>query len=437
MPPADPASVDGAPRTGPAPGGAFHRFMDAAGRSGTLVVQPRMGFADPARMRAGLLATRDADATTVGTLTLDSFTRVGDYAAAARAAAQGHPLNGYPLVSMPVATTTGLLDGVSGEDFPVQVRHGSAQPGRIVEALIDAGLDATEGGPVSYCLPYGRTPLATSVQAWRDACCTLATLRASGVEPHLESFGGCMLGQLCPPSLLVALSVLEGMFFRQNGLRSISLSYAQQTSARQDEEAVHALRALASEHLPDTSWHVVVYVYMGVYPETRPGALALVADAARLAVRTGAARLIVKTAAEAARIPSIAENVTALETATSAAHSARRTAPPPSTGIEEEARVLVEAVLGLHDDLGQALIRAFARGYLDVPFCLHPDNAGRTRSVISEQGRLEWSDTGSLPLGRTAAVHRSRRLTSSGLMRALQHVKARYDGPADSLARAS
>ncbi|MDO0928851.1 methylaspartate mutase [Streptomyces sp. TG1A-8] len=420
-------------------GGAFHRFMEAAARSGTLVVQPRMGFADPGRMRAGLLATRGADATTVGTLTLDSFTRVGDYAAAARAAAQGHPLNGYPLVSLPVATTTALLDGVHGADFPVQVRHGSALPGRIVDALIAAGLDATEGGPVSYCLPYGRTPLAASVQAWREACRTLAELRATGAEPHLESFGGCMLGQLCPPSLLIALSVLEGMFFRQHGIRSVSLSYAQQTSAEQDEEAVHALRALAADHLPDTSWHVVVYAYMGVYPETAAGALELVADAARLAVRTGAARLIVKTAAEAARIPSVAENVTALETAAAAAaRTARRTAPPPSTGVEGEARSLVQAVLGLHDDIGQALVRAFARGYLDVPYCLHPDNAGRTRSVISDRGRLEWSRTGSLPLGRPAApVRRARRLTSSGLLHALHHVKNRYDTSAASLGRVS
>lgn len=437
MPSADPAPGSAGPLTDPLPGGAFHRFMAEAAHEGTLVVQPRMGFADPARMRAGLLATRGAAATTVGTLTLDSFTRVGDYAAAARAAAQGHQLNGYPLVSMPVATTTGMLDGVRGEDFPVQVRHGSAQPGRIVDALVAAGLDATEGGPVSYCLPYGRVPLATSVQAWGETCRRLAELRESGVEPHLESFGGCMLGQLCPPSLLVAISVLEGMFFRQHGLRSISLSYAQQTSAAQDEEAVHALRALAADHLPDTSWHVVVYAYMGVYPETRSGALALVADAARLAVRTGAARLIVKTAAESARIPSIAENVTALETATTAGQSERRTAPPPSTGVEAEARALVEAVLGLHDDLGQALIRAFARGYLDVPFCLHPDNAGRTRSVISAQGRLEWSRTGSLPLGPTATAHSTHPLTSSGLMYALHHVKTRYDASADPLARAS
>ncbi|MEV8456871.1 methylaspartate mutase [Streptomyces sp. NPDC052095] len=415
----------------PAPtGGAFHRFMADPARTGGLVVQPRMGFADPARMRAGLVATRGADATTVGTLTLDSFTRVGDYAAAARAVAQGHHLNGYPLVSMAVETTTGLLDGVHGPGFPVQVRHGSAQPGRIVESLVAAGLDATEGGPVSYCLPYGRTPLATSIRAWADACRRLAALREAGTEPHLETFGGCMLGQLCPPSLLVALSVLEAVFFRRHGLRSVSLSYAQQTDREQDEEALHALRALAADHLPDVSWHVVVYTYMGVYPETWDGALRLVADAARLAVRTGATRLIVKTPAESARIPTVEENVVALETAAAAARTTRPAAPPPSTGIEAEARSLVEAVLHLHDDIGQALVRAFAHGYLDVPFCLHPDNAGRTRSFISDRGRLEWSRTGSLPLGRPTSARPSGRLTSSGLLQALNHVRNRYDVPA-------
>ena len=68
---------------------------------------------------------------------------------------------------------------------------------------------------------------------------------------HLESFGGCMLGPALPAGLLVALSVLEALFFRQHGLRSISLSYAQQTHPGQDLEAVAALRRLAGELLPE------------------------------------------------------------------------------------------------------------------------------------------------------------------------------------------
>ncbi|MTE22399.1 methylaspartate mutase [Streptomyces sp. TRM43335] len=413
---------------------AFGRFVARAHAAGTLVVQPRMGMGRPARMRAGLLATKSAAATTVGTLTVDSYTRTGDLAAARRAVAEGADLNGYPLACHSPETTREVLRGVAGDDFPVQVRHGSARPEHIFRALLAAGLTATEGGPVSYCLPYSRTPLAEAVACWERCCRLLAAVRGHGPEPHLETFGGCMMGQLCPPGLLVALSVLEGVFFRRHGVRSISLSYAQQTSPAQDAEAVTALGRLAAELLPDTDWHIVVYAYMGVYPRTPGGARLLLTDAARLAVRTGAARLIVKTAAEAHRIPTVAENVRALEEAAAAAAAAGRAengagagaGTDSGTGVYEEARALVEAVLSLDGDIGRALVDAFARGYLDVPHCLHPANAGRSRSCLDGAGRLRWTDIGAMPLGRHTATGGAG-VDSAGLLDALNHVSRSYD----------
>ncbi|MFF2775403.1 methylaspartate mutase [Streptomyces sp. NPDC058052] len=458
-------SPAGTPAARPAPPGSFGAFVAAARHAGRLVVQPRMGMSDPRAMRAGLAATRAADATTVGTVTLDSYTRVGDQTAARRALADGVPLNGYPLVTYDTAVTRSVLHGIQDHAFPVQVRHGSATPQDIVTALLLAGLDATEGGPVSYCLPYGRTPLTVSVENWARSCELLARARDHGAEPHLETFGGCMMGQLCPPGLLVALSVLEALFFAQHGLRSVSLSYAQQTDPAQDEEALHALRRLAEELLPGLDWHIVVYTYMGVYPRTPGGARLLLEESARLAVRTGAARLIVKTAAEAHRIPTVPENVAALEAAARAAEAetARRlpaatgptapgpaachpTAPGPTplraaaggpapgpvadTGIHAEASALVQAVLELSSDLGRALPRAFARGYLDVPFCLHPDNAQRSRSYLDTDGRLRWSAVGGMPLGGVVELARAPRLTSGGLLTALRHVERRADAAA-------
>ncbi|MEU3745774.1 MULTISPECIES: methylaspartate mutase [Streptomyces] len=428
----------------PLPPGSFGAFVSAARAAGRLVVQPRMGMSDPRAMRAGLAATKAADATTVGTVTLDSYTRVGDQAAARRALAEGVPLNGYPLVTYDTAVTRSVLDGIQDQTFPVQVRHGSAAPQDIVAALLLAGLDATEGGPVSYCLPYGRTPLTASVENWARSCELLARTRDHGAEPHLETFGGCMMGQLCPPSLLVALSVLEALFFAQHGLRSVSLSYAQGTDPAQDEEALHALRRLADVLLPDLDRHIVVYTYMGVYPRTPDGARLLLEESARLAVRTGAARLIVKTAAEAHRIPTVRENAAALEAAARAAEA--ETAPGgrggpvpgtpgsgtsvPDTGIHAEASALVQAVLEISPDLGRALPLAFERGYLDVPYCLHPDNAQRTRSYLDTDGRLRWSAIGSMPLGGIVELGHEPRLTSSGLLGALRHVEQRFDAAA-------
>jgi methylaspartate mutase epsilon subunit len=409
---------------------SFGSFIARARQDGRLVVQPRMGMSNPRAMRAGLLATKRAAALTAGTITLDSYTRVGDEAGARAAVAADLDLNGYPITTYDVATTRGVLDGVTEPGFPVQVRHGSPCPELIFGALIDAGLDATEGGPVSYCLPYSRMPLEASVRNWARSCELLAALHETGAEPHLETFGGCMLGQLCPPSLLIAMSVLEALFFRQHGLRSISLSYAQQTNHEQDVEAVHALRRLAAQWLPEADTHVVIYTYMGVYPRTPSGATRLLAESARLAVQTGAARLIVKTIAEAYWIPSIADNVEALEIADAAAAAERRTPTTVvagDTGLHAEASRLIEEVVDLHRDLGRALTDAFRLGYLDIPYCLHPDNAGQTRSYIDGAGRLQWSRIGAMPLHGLANPAGSAELTAAGLLASLSFVERRYD----------
>lgn len=406
--------------------GPFAAAVADAQAAGELVVQPRMGFSDPAKMRRGLTAVAQAEARTAGTITLDSYTRVGDHTAARRALADGSPLNGFPIIAHGPHTTREVLAAAESRGLPVQVRHGSALPEDIFAALLATGVDATEGGPVSYCLPYSRVPLRRAVDSWARCCATYARLRDLGVEPHLESFGGCLLGQLCPPGLLVAMTVLEGLFFRQHGLRSISLSYAQQVDPEQDLEALAALHRLVGELLPELDTHVVLYTYMGVYPRTRAGALNLLGAAVRLAVRGGAARLIVKTAAEAHRIPTIAENVTALEYAHRVA-----TATPPGvsspatdTGIYAEARTLVDAVLELDPDIGAALCQAFDRGYLDVPYCLHADNRGQARGYIDDTGRLAWSHAGRMPVrvARSGAA-----MSSSGLLAALSYVERRYD----------
>ncbi|MEU7426158.1 methylaspartate mutase [Streptomyces sp. NPDC040750] len=409
-------------------GDGFGAFVRRAHAAGHLVVQPRMGMSGPDRMRAGLLATRNAAATTVGTITLDSYTRVGDLESAGLAVLEGVALNGYPIASHETTTTLRVLDGIHGPDFPVQVRHGSAAPQHIFRALTAVGLDASEGGPVSYCLPYGRVPLRESVAHWAASCQLFAAQRESGAEPHLETFGGCVLGQLCPPSLLVAVSVLEAMFFRRHGIRSISVSYAQQTDARQDAEAVAALRSLCARFLPDTEWHVVVYAYMGLFPETEEGTYRLLGKAAELAVASGSERLIVKTVAESRRIPSVAENVAALEYAAAvAARTPRAPLDGPGTQTYAEASALVNAVLELDDDLGAALLAAFARGCLDVPYCLHPDNAGFTRSYIAADGRLCWADIGKMPLRGIADVRPTEAITSSGLLDSLSYVRRSFD----------
>ncbi|MDX6258663.1 MAG: methylaspartate mutase epsilon subunit, partial [Kribbellaceae bacterium] len=175
-------------------------------------------------------------------------------------------------------------------------------------------------------------------------------------------------------------------------------------------------------------WHVVIYTYMGVYPRTPEGASRLLEEAARLAVRTASARLIVKTVAEGYRIPTFAENVAALETAAAAAARCTRIiGDVDDTGIHAEASALIEAVVNLDADLGTALELAFRRGYLDVPYCLHPDNAGKARSYLDDTGRLQWSSVGSMPIRESVGRSGTTKLTAMGLLATLSYVERKFD----------
>lgn len=405
----------------------LHEYVMQAKSNEQIVVQPRLGVPDPREMASRLGALAKLRAPVVGTLTVDSYTRVGDLAGARDAWSRGDSLNGFPLAMHPPEIVRWVL-GHAGT-MPVQVRHGSADPRTVLRAARANGLDISEGGPVSYCLPYSRMPLAQAVEYWREGVQNFAEPIDALSRPHMETFGGCMLGQLCPPSLLIALSVLEAIFFEKCGIESLSLSYAEQGHWDQDIEALQSLRALAKQYLsPETATHIVQYSYMGVYPRTQRGALGLAAESARKARLGGAEQLIIKTVAKAHRLPTLSENISALEHASTAAATQKESAVKAETQVYAEAVMIIDSVLDVHEDIGRALVLSFERGLLDVPFCLHPDNANRARSTIAEDGRIVWSDTAGTALPK---VRNAKALTSGKLMDALNRVAERFDNSTD------
>jgi methylaspartate mutase epsilon subunit len=392
-----------------------------------------MGFGTRQEMRQGLEAVKSLSFPRIGTITIDSYTRQGMIARASYHAKKQAELNGYPIASF-TAAENDFVTELSDGDFPIQVRHGSAKPAAIFRAAIDARIDATEGGPVSYCLPYGRTPLAESIEAWREACALWSSSEGWGEAGHLETFAGCMMGQLCPPDLLVALAVLEGLFFVHNGVRSISLSYSQGTNLSQDIAAIRALRAVSREYFAGVDWHVVLYTFMGLFPKTRHGARQLIEESAFTAKVAGAERLIVKTEAEAHRIPTISENLEAMGLASRAAELAEAQPPDSEVGaieyaIEHDARLIIESVMELASEPGAALLRAFALGRLDVPYCLHPNNLQRVRTAIDERGLCYWTSTGRLALRGPTSPKRYDRALSEQFLEALAHHRSRLDQP--------
>lgn len=412
----------------------FSKFIALNKQKQQLVVQPRMGFGPIKQMADGLAQVRAVNAACVGTLTIDAYTRVGDFVTPAECLLSQKPINGFPIVSHSKDAIMQMLQQVTGPDFPIQVRHGTAEPQHIFRRMAELGLDTTEGGPVSYCLPYSRLPLSQAVKAWDESC----TILANETEyPHIETFGGCMLGQLCPPSMLIAISILECMYFRDLGIPSVSASFAQGTSTEQDIAALKVLRDIASQRLGKMDWHTTLYTYMGIYPSSETGALRLLADSAKLAKQTGCERMIVKTKVESIQIPTIEENLEALNLAHRSSEEAElktimsQLEQSYYDEIFAQSSALIDATLNLHKDIGQALCLAFEKGILDIPYCLHLDNQGKTRSYIDSDNALRWASIGDLPISAESCsnIIGHRAITSNMLLEMLHHKANSYDNP--------
>jgi methylaspartate mutase epsilon subunit len=103
-------------------------------------------------------------------------------------------------------------------------------------------------------------------------------------------------------------------------------------------------------------------------------------------------------------------------------------ADPAANEMYAEARALVERTSDIDGDIGRALVTAFARGYLDVPYCLHPDDANRGRGYRDGSGRLRWASVGAMPIA-TAGVSRHD-VTADGLADIPWQVARWYDSRA-------
>jgi methylaspartate mutase epsilon subunit len=210
----------------------------------------------------------------------------------------------------------------------------------------------------------------------------------------------------------------------------MSFSYAQGTSLAQDVAALRALDSLVATYLPDVRSHKVIYMYMGIFPSTLRGSTGLINDCIQLAKIARAERIIVKTPVESERIPSMEENLASLEFShyctTSPDGVAHLLDEYEMQRIVKEATSIIESTLQAGPDIYQAIPAAFEAGILDVPYCIHPNNAGKTKVGIDERGYLCWLQTGNLPVRSTLQM-KSSRSGSRALLHSLFYIRDKYD----------
>lgn len=388
--------------------------LHAAQRSGRPALQPRCGVGGHSAMMTLL---RDIDAggdPDILSVTIDSHTRLGHFLTASRLAAeQADQLNGYPLVSHGWQRGRELGAAVQ---VPVEVRHGSPDGRDLFATALAAGFTSFEGGGLGYNLPYCKdVPIAESVHAWQQIDAVTAELAALGVVLERELFG-TLTAVLTPPSLSIAVTMLEAALAVEQGVRCLSISYPQSGEVHQDIAALRAIVTMARHYLPDdVTVFPVLHEYMGVFPAERSAADSLIFYGALVGRLGGAAKVVTKTRSEALGIPTSTANIDGLRLARVACSPLldfvtidQGRVAEEQFWIEKEVADIIEPVLDA-PQLKTAICAGFAAGTLDIPFSASRHAHSAVLPLRDGTGAIRYHDAGAMPFSQPV-LDRQRRL---------------------------
>ncbi|MCL4132664.1 UNVERIFIED_CONTAM: hypothetical protein GTU68_046708 [Idotea baltica] len=274
-----------------------------------MLVQPRGGFPTYDKQFALYEFFVDANVDVLP-LTIDSNTRLNDYTTAKKMlrlseANEIDMLNGYPLINHGYRSTRKMMTHFN---HPVSLRHGTPDARLLIEIAIASGIFEIEGGPITYLLPYSKNfPLDKAFLYWKyveRVCADYSTLN----KPiNRESFGP-LTATLVPPSITIVIQLLEMLLSLEEGVKSFSVSFAQQGSMLQDVVTGTVTRKLADYYAAqigceDAVINLVYHQWMGAFPSNANSADQLINMSTVIASMVGADKIITKTNQEAIGIP--------------------------------------------------------------------------------------------------------------------------------------
>lgn len=391
---------------------SFPALLDEvdAGRR-PMVTQPRSGVPGLAEQIELFRRFRKEGGAPALSYQVDSLTRNNRYADAAEAietsARTGRAvLNGFPVINHGVPA---LRRVVAAAGVPLQTRHSTRDPRLLAEISYAGGVTAFEGGPICYNIPYYKDyPLRQALAAWKyvDRLTGLYYERF-GIALDREYFG-VLTATLIPPAIAIAADVAEAVLAAQQGVKCVSLGYAEQGNRAQDVAAIRAMAGLGREILDglgftDVAVHTVFHQYMAAFPQSEVRSEELIFASAVTAGLANATRTITKTPAESRKIPTVEDNLRGLELTRLGIEAARGRRAPEGAVAEEERLIRLEVTAIFdslldagHGDLEAGVVRGFDLGLIDIPFAPSVYNRGEVLTARDAAGAVRFLRTGNL-----------------------------------------
>ena len=378
------------------------------------LIQPRSGVSLVEEQISLFQAFKSAGAHALS-YQVDSMTRNNNYVGADEAIresrATGLPtLNGFPVINHGVG---GLRRIISEVKVPLQTRHSTRDPRLLAEISYAGGVTAFEGGAICYNIPYYKDyPLRQSLKTWQyvDRLTGLYYERY-GILLDREFFG-TLTATLIPPSLAIAVNLIEALLAVGQGVRCVSLGYAEQGNRAQDIAAIRTLKAMAGEVLNHLGYqnvqvNTVFHQYMAAFPGEPERAEELIYNSAITMSLSGATRVIVKTPVEAVKIPTLRDNVHGIGLvmrgmADAVCHRVDETRVAAECSIiRREVQAMLDAVIVCGNGcIAEGVVKGFSNGFLDIPFSPSVHNRHEVMTARDVEGAVRYLSCGSLPFDR-------------------------------------
>ncbi|MCI2284755.1 hypothetical protein L3081_16850 [Colwellia sp. MSW7] len=374
-----------------------------------MLVQPRGGF--PTYKKQFALYEFFVDANVdVLPLTIDSNTRLNDYATSKKMLRLSEEnnvdmLNGYPLVNHGYRTTRKMITHFNK---PVSLRHGTPDARLLIETAIASGIFEIEGGPITYLLPYSKNfPLDKAFLYWKYVERVCANYSQLNEPINRESFGP-LTATLVPPSITIVIQLLEMLLSLEEGVKSFSVSFAQQGSMNQDIVTGAVLKKLAKHYAAeincsDAAIHLVYHQWMGAFPMNKDYAEQLINVATVIASMVGADKIITKTREEASGIPTKEANA---KTVANTQYTLGILNGLPNVVDEEEEEMLTLQVKAIMeavfndpaDTLWRKVFNSIKNGIIDVPFSPHIINHNNMITIRDAKKNIRIIKRGNVPI---------------------------------------
>ena len=406
----------------------------ARGNRLPILIQPRSGVSLVKPQIELFKAFKSAGADVLS-YQVDSLTRNNNYAGAEQAIRDSRAtgvstLNGFPVINHGVRALRRIITEVKS---PLQTRHSTRDPRLLAEISYAGGVTSFEGGAICYNIPYYRDyPLDESIKAWQYVDRLTGWYHERfGIVLDREFFG-TLTATLIPPCLAIVVNIIQAILAAKQGVKSVSLGYAEQGNRIQDVAAIRTLSRVADRVLTnlghkDVRINTVFHQYMAAFPETQNRSRELIYNSAITAALSGSTRVIVKTCVESVRIPTVADNADAINLVrTGVADAAvmsldEEKIAAESEMIESEVESILESVIHCgRGSIATGVVESFRQGLLDVPFSPSVHNRGEVVTARDAEGAVRFLSTGKLQFDRVLKeFHRSKmqdRVRADGLM---------------------